>query len=163
MDKEIRKEFYDGVHEVYSIMFTDGKEDGIKLYLLSSADGGIYKESKVKKYKAPVLIVAKATMSQQREDGTPETVHDHPTFRATLKSLNENGIESDSESDWETLRKAYIEFHGAFYEIQEVKPTIYVEDAFMAVDLVCEQRKDVKSLLVEEEPEEPEEDGESDG
>lgn len=150
MDKTIRKEFYDGIHEVYSIVFTDGKEDGIKLYLLSSADGGVYRESKVKRYKEPVLVVAKATLSMQRNDGTPEKVHDHPTFRATLKSLNMNGIESNTEADWELLRKAYIEFHGAFYEVIYVKPIIFVEDTFMAIEFECEERKDVTSLLIEE-------------
>lgn len=70
MNKEIQA-FVDGINEVYATLFTDGVEDGINLYLLDpETSGGFYKESKVKRYKQPVLLVAKAqaNMTTKRDE-----------------------------------------------------------------------------------------------
>lgn len=151
MDKEIQEAFVDGMNEVYSIMFTDGVNDGVKLYLLDpSTDGGFYKESKVKKYKKPVLLVAKAqtNMKVKGDEVIESDVKNLPKFTIPYKSMRDNNIPCQSESDWDVLKRGFIEFHEAFYEIKSVKPQTFVEDLFLTVLFECEYRKDITSLLV---------------
>lgn len=153
MNKEIQDAFVDGINEVYSIMFTDGISDGVKLYLLNpSTSGGFYKESKVKRYKTPVLLVAKAqTNMKDRGDAIADSeVKDYPKFTVTYKSMRDKGVPCQSESDWDILKRGYIEFHNAFYEIKNVKPQTFVEDVFLTVVFECEYRPDVTGVLVEE-------------
>ena len=153
VNKEIQDAFVDGINEVYSIMFTDGVNDGVKLYLLNpSTSSGFYKESKVKRYKTPVLLVAKAqTNMQDRGDAIPDSeVKDYPKFTVTYKSMRDKGVPCQSESDWDNLKRGYIEFHNSFYEIKNVKPQTFVEDVFLTVVFECEYRPDVTGVLVEE-------------
>lgn len=153
MNKEIQDAFVDGIHEVYSIMFTDGVNDGVKLYLLDiSTSGGFYKESKVKRYKPPVLLVAKAqtSMKPKGDDVIESEFKDLPKFTVTYKSLREKGIPCQTESDWDILKRGYIEFHDSFYEIKNVKPSTFVEDLFLTMVFECEYRPDVTKVLVEE-------------
>lgn len=155
MDKEIHKAFYDGIHEVYSTVFTDGKNDGIKLYLLcNDIIPNIYGEKKVKKYKKPVLLVAKAVSSVQPSGSEVERVVKNTiTFTVPFKSLNENGILCQTEDDWDYLSRGYIEFHNSFYEVKKASPNTFIEDSFMTVVFEAEYRKDIKGLLIEEEQE----------
>lgn len=151
MDKEIQEAFVDGMNEVYSVMFTDGVNDGVKLYLLDpSTEGGFYKESKVKKYKKPVLLVAKAqtNMKVKGDEVVESDVKNLPKFTIPYKSMRDNNIPCQSESDWDVLKRGFIEFHEAFYEIKSVKPQTFVEDLFLTVLFECEYRKDITSLLV---------------
>ena len=95
MDKEIQEAFVDGMNEVYSVMFTDGVNDGVKLYLLDpSTDGGFYKESKVKKYKKPVLLVAKAqtNMKVKGDEVIESDIKNLPKFTVPYKSMRDNNI-----------------------------------------------------------------------
>lgn len=151
MDKEIQEAFVDGMNEVYSVMFTDGVNDGVKLYLLDpSTEGGFYKESKVKKYKKPVLLVAKAqtNMKVKGDEVIESDIKNLPKFTVPYKSMRDNNIPCQSESDWDVLKRGFIEFHEAFYEIKSVKPQTFVEDLFLTVLFECEYRKDITSLLV---------------
>ena len=151
MDKEIQEAFVDGMNEVYSVMFTDGVNDGVKLYLLDpSTEGGFYKESKVKKYKKPVLLVAKAqTNMKVKGDGVIESdVKNLPKFTVPYKSMRDNNIPCQTENDWDILKRGFIEFHEAFYEIKSAKPQTFVEDLFLTILFECEYRKDITSLLV---------------
>lgn len=151
MDKEIQEAFVDGMNEVYSVMFTDGVNDGVKLYLLDpSTEGGFYKESKVKKYKKPVLLVAKAqtNMKVKGDEVVESDVKNLPKFTIPYKSMRDNNIPCQSEIDWDVLKRGFIEFHEAFYEIKSVKPQTFVEDLFLTVLFECEYRKDITSLLV---------------
>ena len=151
MDKEIQEAFVDGMNEVYSVMFTDGVNDGVKLYLLDpSTDGGFYKESKVKKYKKPVLLVAKAqtNMKVKGDEVIESDVKNLPKFTVPYKSMRDNNIPCQTESDWDILKRGFIEFHEAFYEIKSAKPQTFVEDLFLTILFECEYRKDITSLLV---------------
>ena len=151
MDKEIQEAFVDGMNEVYSVMFTDGVNDGVKLYLLDpSTEGGFYKESKVKKYKKPVLLVAKAqtNMKVKGDEVVESDVKNLPKFTIPYKSMRDNNIPCQSESDWDILKRGFIEFHEAFYEIKSAKPQTFVEDLFLTILFECEYRKDITSLLV---------------
>lgn len=151
MDKEIQEAFVDGMNEVYSVMFTDGVNDGVKLYLLDpSTEGGFYKESKVKKYKKPVLLVAKAqtNMKVKGDEVVESDVKNLPKFTIPYKSMRDNNIPCQTEKDWDILKRGFIEFHEAFYEIKSAKPQTFVEDLFLTILFECEYRKDITSLLV---------------
>ena len=54
----------------------------------------------------------------------------------------------------EYLRRGYIEFHGAYYEIKNVKPMTFVEDVFLTVVFECEYRSDVTSIFITDDNEE---------
>lgn len=151
MDKEIQEAFVDGMNEVYSVMFTDGVNDGVKLYLLDpSTEGGFYKESKVKKYKKPVLLVAKAqtNMKVKGDEVIESDIKNLPKFTVPYKSMRDNNIPCQTEKDWDILKRGFIEFHEAFYEIKSAKPQTFVEDLFLTILFECEYRKDITSLLV---------------
>lgn len=151
MDKEIQEAFVDGMNEVYSVMFTDGVNDGVKLYLLDpSTEGGFYKESKVKKYKKSVLLVAKAqtNMKVKGDEVVESDVKNLPKFTVPYKSMRDNNIPCQTEKDWDILKRGFIEFHEAFYEIKSAKPQTFVEDLFLTILFECEYRKDITSLLV---------------
>lgn len=151
MDKEIQEAFVDGMNEVYSVMFTDGVNDGVKMYLLDpSTEGGFYKESKVKKYKKPVLLVAKAqtNMKVKGDEVVESDVKNLPKFTIPYKSMRDNNIPCQTEKDWDILKRGFIEFHEAFYEIKSAKPQTFVEDLFLTILFECEYRKDITSLLV---------------
>ena len=151
MDKEIQEAFVDGMNEVYSVMFTDGVNDGVKLYLLDpSTDGGFYKESKVKKYKKPVLLVAKAqtNMKVKGDELVESDIKNLPKFTVPYKSMRDNNIPFQSEIDCDVLKIGFIGFHEAFYVIKSVKPQTFVEDLLLTVLFECEYRKDITSLLV---------------
>ena len=152
MNKEIQKAFLEGINEVYSTLFTDGKQDGVKLYLLdSSTKGGIYRESKVKRYKRPVLLVCKAQLNPSKTDESVESeIKTHPKFTVPTQSLLDNGIECQKECDLDTLKRGYMEFHNSFYEIKNVTPNTFLADTFMTLLFECEYRKDVKEILVVE-------------
>lgn len=156
MDKEIHKAFLDGIHEVYSIMFTDGKNDGIELFLLSDDNyTSIYKERKVKRYKKPVLLVAKAVSGMQVNDvEVGINILDNPVFTVPYKSLLENNIECQTEKDWEYLNRSFVKFHDVYYEVKKARPNTFIEDSFMTVVFECEYRKDIEDLLIEEEEDE---------
>ena len=151
MDKEIQEAFVDGMNEVYSVMFTDGVNDGVKLYLLDpSTEGGFYKESKVKKYKKAVLLVAKAqtNMKVKGDEVIESDIKNLPKFTVPYKSMRDNNIPCQTEKDWDILKRGFIEFHEAFYEIKSAKPQTFVEDLFLTILFECEYRKDITSLLV---------------
>ena len=157
MNSEIQKAFVDGMYEIYTTMFSDGVNDGIKLYLLdSSTDGGIYRESKVKRYKKPVLLVARVlnNVSDNNDDTVESETKNKPRFTVPVKTLINNEIECSNEKDFNVLLKGYIEFHNCFYEIKKVTPTTYVQDTFLLIQFECEYRKDLNSLLVVEDIEE---------
>lgn len=157
MDKEIQDAFVDGLNEVYSIMFTDGVSDGVNLYLLNpDTEGGFYGESKVKRYKKPVLLVAKtqSNMKARSEEVVEAEFKDLPKFTVPYKSLRDRGVACQTEKDWEYLRRGYIEFHGAYYEIKSVEPMTFVEDVFLTIVFECEYRSDVTSIFVTDDNEE---------
>ena len=154
MDKEIRKDFIEGIYEVYSTVFTDGVNDGIELFRFSDNVSNLYKETKIKVYKKPVLLVAKASAGIQVTDiEVGDEILDKPTFKVPYKSLLDNGIECQTEADWDYLEKSYIKFHNAFYEVQQVKPETFIEDSFMFISFGCEYRRDITSLILEKDEE----------
>ena len=155
MDREIHKEFFEGIYEVYSTVFTDGINDGIELFRFSDDNiSSLYKETKVKVYKKPVLLVAKALTGIQVTDiEVGDEIMDKPTFKVPYKSLFDKGVACQTEADWDYLEKSYIKFHEAFYEVKEVKPETFIEDSFMFISFICEYRRDITNLILEQDEE----------
>src|SRR5574344_1187174 len=93
-DESIRQEFIDGVHEVYSTMFTDGVNDGVYFYpLYEPTTKSVYREVKYKQYLEPVLLVSKIQLTPIQGEEDVKTIKESAVFTITFKSLNDNGID----------------------------------------------------------------------
>ncbi len=158
MDKDIRDAFLDGTQEVFSILFTDGLNDGINLYLmdLEHTIPSPYGETKVKYYHKPVRLVSKmrSSMTERTVAIADLDIHEEPNFVVTAKDCILKNIPHETEEDFEYLRKSYIEYKGSFYKVDNVRLRGYVEDTFLFIVFVCEIDLDVHSLMVCEEPQE---------
>ena len=149
-DLSIRKDFVEGVNEIFTTLFNDGVSDGINLYLLSNKTRtNVYKESKYKKYKAPKTLVAQARLTPTQGEQDVEAIKDKATFIVPLKSLQERDL-GVTNADLDEMRKGVIEFHGTYYTIDNILPKAYIEDVFLMYHFVCTEDKYVTSVLVEE-------------
>lgn len=156
-DESIRKDFVDGVQEIFTTLFNEGVEDGLKIYLLSADTvPSIYGEQKYKIYKTPKMLVCKAQLTPTQGGQTVEEVKDKAVFTVPLKSLQnaELGVTND---DLDTMRKAVIEFHGVFYNVDNISPKAYIEDVFLMYQFDCTEDKHTKSVQVEVTEEEDDE------
>ena len=149
-DLSIRKDFVDGVQEIFTTLFNDGVSDGINLYLISDrTKTNVYGESKYKKYKAPKLLVTQARLTPTQGEQDVEGVKDKAIFVVPLKSLQEREL-GVTNKDLDNMRKGVIEFHGVFYTIDNILPKAYIEDVFLMYHFVCTEDKHTTSILVEE-------------
>lgn len=170
-DESIRKDFVDGVQDIFTTLFNDGKNDGLKLYLMSNdTTTNIYGESKYKVYQQPKMLVTQARLTPTQGEQDVEGIKDKAIFIVPLKSLQENEL-GVTNSELDEIRKGVIEFHGVFYTIDNIIPKAYIEDIFLMYQFICTEDKYVTSVMVEEiqeeipeeppeENEEPEESGE---
>lgn len=155
-DESIRKDFVDGVQEIFTTLFNDGVNDGINLYLMSDkTKTNVYGENKFKMYKQPKLLVAKANLTPTQGEQDVEGIKDSAVFVVPVKSLQENEL-GVTNADLDIMRKGVVEFHGVYYKIENILPKAYIEDVYLMYHFVCTEDKQTKSLLVEE-PEVPEE------
>lgn len=149
-DLSIRKDFVDGVHEIFTTLFNEGVSDGIKLYLLSEkTKTNVYGESKYKMYQAPKMLVAQARLTPTQGEQDVEVIKDHAVFIVPLKSLQERGL-GVTNADLDDMRKGVVEFHGVFYTIDNILPKAYIEDVFLMYHFVCTEDKYITSILVED-------------
>ena len=149
-DLSIRKDFVDGVQEIFTTLFNDGVSDGIKLYLLNeNTKTNVYGENKYKMYKQPIGLPAKATLTPTQGVEDIKGIKDQATFVVPLKALQNNDL-GVTNADLDKMRKGVIEFHGVFYTIDNILPKAYIEDVFLMYQFVCTEDKNVKSILVEE-------------
>ena len=150
-DESIRKDFVDGVYEIFTTLFNEGVSDGLNLYLLSdNTKPNVYGEQKYKTYKAPITLVCKAQLTPTQGGQTVEEVKDKAVFIVPLKALQEAelGVTND---DLDTMRKAVVEFHGVFYNVDNISPKAYIEDVFLMYQFDCTESKHTKSVQVEKE------------
>ena len=153
-DESIRKDFVDGVQEIFTTLFNEGVDDGLKIYLLSAnTKPNIYNEQKFKVYKAPKMLVCKAQLTPTQGGQTVEEVKDKAVFIVPLKSLQDNNL-GVTNDDLDTMRKAVIEFHGVFYKVDNISPKAYIEDVFLMYQFDCTEDKHTKSVAIEEVKEE---------
>lgn len=156
-DLSIRKDFVDGVQEIFTTLFNDGVNDGINLYLMSDKiKTNVYGESKYKMYKAPKLLVTQARLTPTQGEQDVEGIKDKAVFVVPLKSLQEREL-GVTNADLDIMRKGVIEFHGVYYTIDNILPKAYIEDVFLMYHFVCTEDKHTTSILVEE----PEDGGET--
>lgn len=156
-DLSIRKDFVDGVQEIFTTLFNDGKTDGLYLYLLSAENKtNIYGEVKYKMYKQPKLLVTQARLTPTQGEEDVKGVKDRATFVVPLKSLQENGLNVTND-DLDKMRQGVIKFHDVFYTIDNILPKAYIEDVFLMYHFVCTEDKHTKHILVE--PKAPESSG----
>lgn len=149
-DLSIRKDFVDGVNEIFTTLFNDGESDGINLYLLSDkTKTSVYGESKYKKYQAPKRLVAQARLTPTQGEQDVESIKEKAVFIVPLKSLQEREL-GVTNADLDIMRKGVIEFHGVYYTVDNILPKAYIEDVFLMYHFVCTEDKYVTSILVED-------------
>ena len=150
-DESIRKDFIDGVEEIFTTMFNDGVTDGLNLYLLSEkTKKNVYGESKYKMYKAPKRLVTQARLTPTQGEQDVEAIKDKAVFIVPLKSLQNQQL-GVTNADLDIMRKGVIEFHGVFYTIDNILPKAYVEDVFLLYHFVCTEDKYITDIPVENE------------
>ena len=101
-DESIRKDFVDGVQEIFTTLFNDGKSDGLNLYLMSeNTKTNVYKESKYKLYKAPIRLVTQARLTPTHGETKPQSSLPSATRRSLVppeSGGSKYGIEIQSRS-----------------------------------------------------------------
>lgn len=148
-DESIRKDFVEGVQEIFTTLFNDGVNDGIKLYLLSdSTKTNVYKESKYKVYQQPKMLVAQARLTPEQGEEDVKGIKESAVFIVPLQSLRIAGL-NVTNTDLDTMRKGVIEFHGVFYTVDNILPKAYIEDVFLMYHFVCTEDKHTTSISVE--------------
>lgn len=157
-DQSIRREFVEGVQEIFTTLFNNGSEgeDGVFFFALSEqTTKNVYGENKYKTYKPPVLLVCKAVINPQHGEQDVEEVKDTATFTVTYQSLVENGLDL-TNAGLSNLRRGMMKFHDAYYKVDLINPRAYVEDVFLLYDFQCTQDLEVTedSYVIEEPPEE---------
>ena len=153
-DLSIRKDFVDGVQEIFTTLFNDGESDGINLYMLSNTTKkNVYGESKYKVYKEPKMLTAQARLTPTQGVQDVEGIKDKAIFIVPLKSLQNREL-GVTNKDLDEMRKGVIEFHGVYYTIDNILPKTYIEDVYLMYHFVCTEDKHTTSVLVEENPNE---------
>lgn len=138
-DTSIRKDFIEGVQEIFTTLFNNGSEetDGVFLYLLSSQrKTNIYGERKYKTYQAPKLLVCQAKLNPTYGQETIEEIKDKAEFVVPLKSLQDNNLDVSQEA-LEEMRRGVLKYHDVIYTIDNIIPKAYVEDVFLMYRFIC--------------------------
>ena len=149
-DMSIRKDFVDGIQDIFTTLFNDGETDGIKLYLLSeSTKTNVYNESKYKIYKQPVMLTAQVRLTPTQGFEDVKGIKDQAIFVVPLKALQNHDL-GVTNADLDTMRKGVIEFHNVFYTIDNILPKAYIEDVFLMYHFVCTEDKGATLIRVEE-------------
>ena len=150
-DLSIRKDFVDGVQEIFTILFNDGVTDGLDLYLMSenTSSNNVYRENKYKMYKAPKRLVTQARLTPTQGEKDVEVIKDKAVFVVPLRSLQDNNL-GVTNNDLDIMRKGMIKFHGVYYTIDNILPKAYIEDVFLMYYFVCTEDKYTTEILIEE-------------
>lgn len=165
-DLSIQRDFIEGVQEVFTTLLTDGVNDGVDLFLLSTkTKPNVYQEQKYKLYQQPKRLVVQARLNPTQEGEDVKAIKDKAEFVVPLKSLQDNSLDV-TNAGLDVMRKGVLLFHGVYYRIDNISPKAYVEDVFLLYTFQCTEEKGVTDLDVEEpeeeipvEPEEPTEEG----
>ena len=150
-DLSIRKDFVEGVQEIFTTLFNDGVTDGLDLYLMSenTSSNNVYRENKYKMYKAPKRLVTQARLTPTQGEKDVEVIKDKAVFVVPLKSLQDNNL-GVTNNDLDIMRKGMIKFHGVYYTIDNILPKAYIEDVFLMYYFVCTEDKYTTEILIEE-------------
>ena len=147
-DESIRNDFLDGVQEIFSTLFNEGKaEEGILLYPFVEEEDNIYKEHKFKKYKKPITLVSSVSVPEKDGNVDIKAQKRQAIFKVPTKCLSGYGYEM-TKSNMAYLRKALIRFKDIFFTIDLIQSRIYVEDTFLLWEFQCTEIFDPDSIKI---------------
>lgn len=157
-DATIRKDFLDGVEEIFSTLFNEAKEpeDGIQFFAFKSGSSSIYQESKFKTYAPPITLVSGVSEVEQDGSTDVEAQKRHSIFKVPLKQLLDKGVaENDMTKDViAELKKGLIKYKDVLYEIDIIQGKVFIENTYMLWEFHCTEIFDPDSVRIEiEEPE----------
>lgn len=148
-DESIRKDFVDGVQEIFTTLFNDGVKDGLDLYLLSDkTQKNVYGEAKVKVYQPPIKLVTQAHINPTQGEQDVETIKGNAQFVVPLKDMQDKGLDVSTKG-LEILRKGVICFHDTIYTIDNITPKAYIEDVFLMYTFMCTEDLQMDEIVVE--------------
>lgn len=146
--KEVQEEFLEGVLEVYEALMSAE----VRFYQMDEENTDIidlYQESLVKKYKEPIDLWAKVSVTREPEG---EVDVDKGSVRATIivptKDLMNKNIDF-STGNYDTLEKGIFEFKEAYYQIEKLTPMTAVANEFLFFKFICTEVKTDSLLTVE--------------
>ena len=156
-DLSIRKDFIDGVDEVFTTLFNEAKtpDDGVQFFAYSDGESNIYNERKFKKYKKPITLVANVSEILADENENVRSQKRTAKFTVPLKNLQKNGIKEMSKSVISELKKGLMKYKDVWYEIELIQGTAFVENVYLLWNFNCKEIFDPDSIQIEieEEPE----------
>lgn len=137
-DLSIQKAFLDGMKELWDTVFTT-----VDLVLLDT-DNTIINEvySEVvgdKIYLPPLTLPAKVDLSLHELSDDTEGKSYNATFRFPTKVFLDNNIDLSVKKGLDILRKAKIEYQGAEYEIQDIKPQTNIQGVYLFYQFLCNE------------------------
>ena len=147
-DENIKRDFIEGINEVYATMFTDGVNDGVYFYPLYEPETlSVYREVKYKQYHIPVLLIAKVQVKPTQGEEDIKSTKGDAVFTIPVKSLMDNDIEV-SYNNLANLRKGLMQYKETFYEIDTIEPKVFVADTFMTYQFNCTEDLNLKEVSV---------------
>lgn len=136
-DLSIQKAFLDGMKELWDTVFTT-----VDLVLLDTDNttiNEVYSEVVGDKiYLPPLTLPAKVDLSLHKLSDDTEGKSYNATFRFPTKVFLDNNIDL-SVKGLDTLRKAKIEYQGAGYEIQDIKPQTNIQGVYLFYQFLCNE------------------------
>lgn len=137
-DLSIQKAFLDGMKELWDTVFTT-----VDLVLLDT-DNTIINEVYAevvgdKVYLPPLTLPAKVDLSLHELSDDTEGKSYNATFRFPTKVFLDNNIDLSVKKGLDILRKAKIEYQGAEYEIQDIKPQTNIQGVYLFYQFLCNE------------------------
>lgn len=137
-DLSIQKAFLDGMKELWDTVFTT-----VDLVLLDTDNtiiNEVYGEVVGDKvYLPPLTLPAKVDLSLHELSDDTEGKSYNATFRFPTKVFLDNNIDLSVKKGLDILRKAKIEYQGAEYEIQDIKPQTNIQGVYLFYQFLCNE------------------------
>ena len=137
-DLSIQKAFLDGMKELWYTVFTT-----VDLVLLDTDNtiiNEVYGEVVGDKiYLPPLTLPAKVDLSLHELSDDTEGKSYNATFRFPTKVFLDNNIDLSVKKGLDILRKAKIEYQGAEYEIQDIKPQTNIQGVYLFYQFLCNE------------------------
>lgn len=137
-DLSIQKAFLDGMKELWDTVFTT-----VDLVLLDTDNtiiNEVYGEVVGDKvYLPPLMLPAKVDLSLHELSDDTEGKSYNATFRFPTKVFLDNNIDLSVKKGLDILRKAKIEYQGAEYEIQDIKPQTNIQGVYLFYQFLCNE------------------------
>ena len=153
-DLNIRKDFMDGVQEIYHTLFNEGKseDDGISLFLFREGSVNIYDEVRNKTYGMPVILSANIKLGT-KEEQTPTSPRGRvASIKVPAKEIEEKTrLDMNNQSDILTLSRSIIKYKGVYYEIDTLQGRAFVENVYLLWEFSCSEIMDKEPVSLKSE------------